>query len=78
MERELIYLKIGVNIRVVEFDGGDNQIVGRVMEEFCGFVPVGAVVFVAFENEFRPAFEAVALAEVFGDSTDEEIGVLGS
>ena len=76
LERELIYLKIGVNIRVVEFERSDDEVIGLIVKEFGSLVPIGAVVFVPFEDKFGTAAEAVALAEIFGDTTNQEIGAL--
>src|SRR6516162_10810483 len=74
-EGELIGVEIGVDIRVVELERGDDEIVGLIVEEFRGFIPIGAIVLVAFEDEFRTAPEAVAFAEILGDTADEEIWV---
>ena len=76
LEGELIDVEVGVDVGMVELDGGDDEVIGLVVEEFCGFVPIGGIVFVAFENEFGTAGEAVALAEIFGDTADEEIRML--
>ena len=57
--------EIGVNIGVIEFERGDDQIVGTVVQEFRAFVEEGGVVFVALDDEFPAPAQAVALCRNF-------------
>ena len=72
-KRELIGFKIRVDVGVIEFQRGDDQVVGLVMEELCGFVPIRGIVFVAFQDEILAAAEAIALTKILGNATNQKI-----
>jgi len=72
-EGELIGFEVSVDIGVIIFEGGEDEVVGMVVEEFRGLVPVGGIVFIALEDKFLAAGEAIALAKILGDAADEEI-----
>ena len=46
-------VEIGVDVSVVELDVGEDERVGKVVEEFGAFVEEGGVVLVAFDDEGR-------------------------
>jgi len=71
---QLVGVEIGVNIGVIVFERGDDQVIRMVMEKFRGFVPIGGIVFVAFQNELFAAAEAVALAEIFAMPPTRKLG----
>src|SRR2546430_5235168 len=47
-----------------------------VVKKFWSAIPERRLVLVPLEDKFRAALEAVALAEVFGHTSHEEIGAL--
>src|SRR5579859_6239060 len=65
-------VEIFVDVGVIELDGGEDDGVGKVVEEFWSLVEEGSVIFVAFEDEVLPRPEMEAGAEVFGDAADQE------
>ena len=48
---QLVGFKIRINVGVVVFERGDNQIIGMIVEEFRPTVPKGSFILVAFQNE---------------------------
>ena len=66
--------EIGIDIRVVEFKRGEDQFVGMVVQEFRSLVEKRRVVFIAFDDEFFPAAEAVAaVAEIRRHAANQEV-----
>ena len=57
---------------MIEFDGGQNDGVGKIVQEFRTFVEEGGVVLVAFEDEMLASSQLKAAAEVFGDPANQE------
>src|SRR5713101_730495 len=72
-EGQLVGLKIGVDVRVVVLERGNNQVVGMVMKKLGSAVPEGRLVFVSFEDEFHPAAKAVTLAKILRHAADEKV-----
>src|SRR5215831_16202135 len=58
---ELIALKVGINVRVIVFQGGNDQVVGMIMKKFWAAVPKRGFVLVSLENKLLATAEAVAL-----------------
>ncbi len=64
-------LQVGINIRVIVFEGRQNQFVGMIVEKFRAFVEECGVVLVALDDEFFPAAEAVtSIVEIRRDAAD--------
>ncbi len=57
---------------MVELDGGEDDRVGKVMQELRSLVEESGVVLVAFKNEVFSLTEMKAGAKVFGDSSDQK------
>src|SRR5262249_35460679 len=72
-EGELIDIEIRVDVGVIVFQRGDDQMVGMIVEKLRAAIPNGGFVLVALQNEFPAAFQAIAAAEIFSDTTDEKI-----
>ena len=67
--------EVGINIGVIVFERGEDQLVGMIVEKFRAAVEEGGFVLVAFDDELFAAAEAVAaFAEIRGDAADQEIG----
>ena len=60
---------------MVELDVGEDERVGKVVEELGAFVEEGGVVLVAFNDEGARGAELKAGAEVLCDAADEERGL---
>ena len=61
--------KIGVDVRVIEFDVVDDGQLWQVMHELGAFVEICGVVLVAFDDEVIAAGHAKAHAKILGDAT---------
>ena len=57
---------------MVELDVGEDERVGKVVQELRAFVEEGGVVLVAFDDEGARGAQLKAGAEVFRDAADEE------
>ena len=66
--------EVGVNIGVIEFERGDDQIVGAVVQKLRALVEKRGIVLVALDDELLAAAQSIALAEVFRHAADQEIG----
>ena len=64
--------EIGVDVGVIEFDVGEDQRVGKVVQKLRSLVEEGGVVFVAFDDEGARGPQLKAGAEVFRHAADEE------
>src|SRR5215831_1899503 len=62
LEGELVRCEIGVDIRVIEFERCNDQIVGMIVKEFGAAIPESSFVFIAFKNHLTAVTEAVAFA----------------
>ena len=66
--------EVGINVRVIVFERREDQFVGMIVQEFRSAVEERGFVFVAFDDEFLAAAEAVAaIAEIRSDAADQEI-----
>ncbi len=72
LESDLDGFEIGVDVGVIELDVGEDERVGKVVEELWALVEEGGVVFVAFDDEGARGAELKAGAEVLRYATDEE------
>src|ERR1700751_23652 len=72
LESELVDVKVGVNIGVIVFRRRDDEGVGGGMEKFGPSIPEGGFVLVPLEDHFAAGAEAVALAKIFRDATDQK------
>ena len=72
LEGGLDGFEIGVDVGVVELDVGEDERVGKVVEELRTLVEEGGVVLVAFDDEGARGAQLEAGAEVFCDAADEE------
>src|SRR5262249_2146190 len=71
-------VEVGIDVRVIELDVADNSDIWQVLEELRRFVEKGAVVLVAFDDEFPTLSDTVAragIAEVARDATNEHAGI---
>ena len=75
LECGLDCVEILVDVGVIELDGGEDDGVGKVVQELRSLVEEGGVVLVAFEDEVLALAEVKAGAEIFGDAADEEGGL---
>ena len=68
--------KIRVDVGVVVFERGEDQLVRMIVEKFRAAIEEGGLVFVALDDELFPAAETVAaVAEIWGDAADQKIGL---
>ena len=72
LERGLDGIEIFVDIGMIELDGGEDDRVGKVMQELRSLVEESGVVLVAFQNEMFSLSEMKAGAKVFCDSADQK------
>ena len=72
LEGGLHGVEIGVDVGVVELDVGEDERVGKVVQELRTLVEEGGVVFVAFDDEGARGAQLKAGAEVFCNAADEE------
>ena len=55
---------------MVELDRGENDGVGKVVQEFWSLVEEGRVLLVTFKDEVLALAEMKARSEIFGDASD--------
>src|SRR2546428_876146 len=67
---QLDRLKIGIDVRVIEFDVVDDGEFGQVVHELGPLIEVSGVIFVAFDNEVIALRYPKAGAKVLYDSAD--------
>ena len=72
LEGGLDRVEIFVDVGVIEFDRGQNDGVGKIVQELRALVEEGGVVFVAFEDEMLAVAEMKARAEILRDAADQE------
>src|SRR5260370_4808801 len=72
-ESQLIGLKIRINVGVIVFERGNDQIIGMVMKKLGPAVPERGLILVAFKNELFPAAKPITLAKVFRHASHEKI-----
>src|SRR5262249_34538403 len=65
-------LKVAIDIRVVEFNRRNDQIVWMVVKKFRPAIPESRFVFVTFKNHFAAIAEAVAPAKILCHTTDQK------
>ena len=68
-------LEVAIDIRMIELDVVHDDEFGKVVDKFRPLVEKGGVVFVTLNNEMFRVSEARALAEVFGDASDQIAGL---
>src|SRR5260370_14670985 len=73
---QLVGLEIWINVGVIVFERGDNQIVRMVMKKLGSAVPESSFVLVTFQNELLPAAKAVTLSEVLRHASHKKIRTL--
>src|SRR5229473_1439981 len=75
-ESQLVGLKIRINVRVVVFERGDDQIIGMVVKEFGPAVPERRFILVTLKNELFPAAKPITLSKVFRHAPHQKIRAL--
>ena len=72
LERGLDGVEVFVNVGVIELHRGQDDGVGKVVQEFRALVEKRGVVLVAFENEVLTRSQLKAAAEIFRNAADQE------
>src|SRR6202045_725872 len=70
---QLVSLEVRINVGVIVFERGDDQIIGMVMKKLGPAVPKRGFILVAFKNELFPAAKPITLAKVFRHASYEKI-----
>src|SRR5262249_49646899 len=65
--------QVGIDVGVVKFDGGDDQLVRAVVQELRPLVEESGVVFVAFDDKFLASPQAVVATEILSLTADQKI-----
>ena len=68
-------IQVGVDVGVVEFDGGEHRHPGPEVHELGALVEKGGVVFVALQDHVRAPAHPVIGLEIPGDAAHHEAGV---
>ncbi len=65
-------VQVFIDIGMVEFDGGQDDRIWKIVEEFWAFVEECSVVLVAFQDEVAAFAKPETAAEIFCDAADQE------
>jgi len=71
-------VEIAIDIRMVEFDRGDNRIVRGIMEKFWALVEKCGVIFIPLDHKKIPLSDPEIQAEIDWDPADHEPGILSA
>src|ERR1700674_2046525 len=72
-ESQLVSLKVRINVGVIVFERGNDQIIGMVMKKLGPAIPERGFILIAFKNELFPIAKPIALAKVFRHASHEKI-----
>jgi len=65
-------IEIFIDVGMIELDRGENDGVGKVVQEFRALVEECGVVLIAFEDEVFAITKMKTRTEIFGDASDQE------
>ncbi len=65
--------QIRVDVRMVELERRNDELIRMVVQKFRSFVEERGIVFIAFENKFGSTTEAETPAKIFRDAADQKI-----
>ncbi len=65
--------QICINVRMVELERRNDELIRMVVQKFRSFVEERGIVFIAFENKFGSTTEAEAPTKIFRDTADQKI-----
>src|SRR5580704_6170226 len=74
-EAEFDLIEIGIDVSMVKLDVIDDYGLRKVMKEFSALVEKRGIVLVSFNNEIARITKSCALAQISGDSTNQETRV---
>ena len=71
-ERKLNGIEVAINIRMVEFNRGENHGIRKVMKKFRSLVEERRVILIAFDDEFLAIGDGKAGAEIFRNPSHQK------
>src|SRR5215467_10807925 len=72
LEGDLYRIQIFVNVGMIEFHGGENNGLGKIMEKLGAFIEESSIVFVALQNEMFSLLQGKAAAKIFRNASNQK------